>query len=144
MCLFMKDERASEEFTSLPALAIVMIGFTLFFMIVVGVYNSYKESVESIEYYSDANYLLEKLTSADSPIVKNGCIDFQKLDHAYEEIVEKYRFRNEFMLKISTFDGKNLTIGKNGKEGVSASKIMPAIINDVEAIPIRITVILWI
>lgn len=64
------DKRGiSEEFTSLPALMVVMIGFALFFAMIAGVYHTHNERVENKELYEVAHYTLMKLTSGESPLV---------------------------------------------------------------------------
>ncbi len=78
---FLTNERAvSEEFTALPALSVVMIGFALFFVLFANVYTSYGLRVESLDKYQTADFLLTKLTHPDSPFIKpGGSVDFPLL-----------------------------------------------------------------
>ncbi len=70
---FVKSKRGvAEEFTSLPALMIVMIGFALFFAMIAGVYYIHNQKVESKELYEVAHYVVLKLTTQDSPIISTS------------------------------------------------------------------------
>ncbi|MEM1513707.1 MAG: hypothetical protein QXW78_00555 [Candidatus Thermoplasmatota archaeon] len=142
MLFFIKDKRASEEFTVLPSLLIVMIALAIFFSLVAATYLSYKEMVRTIDGYVDVNYLLEKLTSENSPIFDNGCIYAKKIKNEnYEEL--KNIIKRDFLLKVEVRD-KIFEIGENnGKNAISASKCMPVMLNDAEIEYGWITVILW-
>ncbi len=70
---FIKNKRGvAEEFTSLPALMIVMIGFALFFAMIAGVYYIHNQKVENKELYEVAHYVVLKLTTQDSPIISTS------------------------------------------------------------------------
>ncbi len=142
MCSFTRDKRASEEFTSLPSLLIVIIALAIFFSLIYGTYLSYKEMVGSIDRYADVNYLLEKLTDENSPIFSNGCIDAKKINNEiYEEM--RHIIKRDFILKVEVRD-KIFEIGeKNGKNAISASKCMPIMLNDAEIDYGWVTVIIW-
>jgi hypothetical protein len=77
---FIKDESAvSEEFTSLPALAVVMIGFTLFILLVYNTYSAYEERIDSIKKYQTADFIAVKLTNADRPFIDEaGIVNYDK------------------------------------------------------------------
>jgi hypothetical protein len=142
MSSFIRDKRASEEFTALPSILIVTIALAIFFSLVSGAYFSYKEMVRKVDGYADVNYLLEKLTNENSPIFSNGCIDAKKIKNAnYEEL--KDIMKRDFLLKVEVRD-KIFEIGENkGKNAISASKCMPVMLNDAEVDYGWITVILW-
>ncbi|MBC7081228.1 MAG: hypothetical protein H5T44_03170 [Thermoplasmatales archaeon] len=142
MFSFIRDKRASEEFTALPSLLIVMMALAIFFSLIAGVYLSYKEMVRSIDGYADANYLLEKLTNENSPVIRNGCIDAKKIKNEnYEEM--KGIIKRDFLLKVEVRN-KIFEIGeKKGKNAISASKSMPIMLNDAEIDYGWVTVIIW-
>ena len=72
---FIKDEKAvSEEFTSLPALSVVMIGFALFILLVANTYSAYTTRTENLNKYQTADFIATKLTNPDSFIIKEGGI----------------------------------------------------------------------
>jgi len=66
---FLKDRRGvAEEFTSLPALVVVMIGFALFFAMLAHLYIDYNEKIKNAELAEVAHYVSVKLTNAESPL----------------------------------------------------------------------------
>jgi hypothetical protein len=70
---FFKDERAvSEEFTILPALSVVMIGFVLFVTLLAQTYLAYADRVNQLQNYQTADTILQKLTNPDSYFIKEG------------------------------------------------------------------------
>ncbi|HDN96214.1 MAG TPA: hypothetical protein ENG71_04030 [Thermoplasmatales archaeon] len=66
---FLKDKRGvAEEFTSLPALVVVMIGFALFFAMLANLYISHNEKIKEAELAEVAHYVSIKLTNGESPL----------------------------------------------------------------------------
>ncbi len=91
---FIKDKRGvAEEFTSLPAIMVVMIGFAIFFAMIATVYNLHNERIEDKELFEVAHYVALKLTSADSPLAAGDntplYIDKNKLHIKVDEL-KKY------------------------------------------------------
>jgi len=67
---FVGDKRGiSEEFTSLPALMVVMIGFALFFALMAATYFNYHQKLEEKELYEAAHHAVLKLTLPESPLI---------------------------------------------------------------------------
>ncbi len=65
-----EDKRGvTEEFTSLPAIMVVMIGFALFFAMITSVYHVHNERMKNMELYDVAHYVIMKLTNRNSPLV---------------------------------------------------------------------------
>lgn len=64
----------SEEFTALPSLSVVMIGFTIFFLLVANTYNAYENRIESLEKYKTADFIATKLTNPDCFFIEEGGI----------------------------------------------------------------------
>jgi len=89
---FLRDERGvAEEFTSLPALAIVMIGFALFFSLLAGTYIQYNEKIKAAELAEVAHYIALKLTNAESPITDAPLlINKEKWDKIGENELREY------------------------------------------------------
>ena len=74
--LFLKDKRGtSEEFTSLPALMVVMIGFALFFALMATTYMTYHQKLDEKELYEAAHHAVLKLTLPESPLISEGDTD---------------------------------------------------------------------
>ena len=70
---FIKDENAiSEEFTALPALSVVMIGFALFIVLMANTYSAYNTRIDSLEKYQTADFIAIKLTNPDCFFIKEG------------------------------------------------------------------------
>ena len=59
---FKKNDFAiAEEFTSIPSLSIIIIGFTIFILLIANVYSIYHSRIESIDKYQIANYKQQTL-----------------------------------------------------------------------------------
>ncbi len=103
MLSFIKDKKGSEEFTSLPAISIVVIALALFIIILGNSYISFNKNIEKLEKYSDAYYVLEKITSDDSPIMKNGLVDYGALSKiTINELNSYYNFDAKYGLILES------------------------------------------
>jgi len=157
MLSFINDKRGiSEEFTSLPALTVVMIGFAIFLVLITGVYHSYNEEVKTIDKYEAANFVLEKITSSNGILEKKevlkpgGIIDETKFVESmenYEEIIKESGVVGvEFGLKLE-YEGNNGEIEwKNipsSKDVVAASKRVSVSLNEAQTVPGVLTVMVW-
>lgn len=158
MSSFIKDERGiSEEFTSLPALVVVMIGFALFFALIGGVYYSYNEKVSRVDKYETANFVLEKITSVEGSLAKagvlkeGGVVDNETFNSLtgedMTEIIEKSDVVGvEFGLRLNhekmSGDIETPNIA-SAKDRVAASKEIPVYLNAAETVPGELTVIVW-
>ena len=157
--LFIRDEKGiSEEFTSLPALTVVMMGFAIFFVLFANVYFSYNERIENIDKYEIANFVLEKIMSADGALAKNGIVrggvidvvkfrEMRNNEKAISEIMKKSGIKGiEFGLKLKYNDGKEVIKWCNvpsNKDIFAASKQVPVYLNDVQTVPGVLTVVVW-
>jgi len=158
MLSFIRDERGiSEEFTSLPALAVIMIGFSLLFIMIVGLYHSYSEEIKSIEDYQTADFILERITMSDGPLAKEGImmdggfINFKNFEKIDENILNKIRKESgikskNFALKLE-FEEKgfenSLIKGDLPNEYISVSKYVTVYLNDVKRVPGILSVMVW-
>ena len=156
MSSFINDERGiSEEFTSLPALTVVMIGFGLFIALIAGAYYSYNDRIESIDKYEAANFVLEKMTITlrEEKIIREGeiidKIQFKKSVHNYKAIVEKSGIVGiNFGLKLSyeenggihSIEWDNIP---SDKDVVAVSKQVAVYLNEAETVPGILTVFVW-
>ncbi len=157
---FIKDERGiSEEFTSLPALTVVMIGFAIFFVLIANVYSAYNERVESIDKHEASNFVLEKIMSADGYLAKEGIvreggiIDASKFNETkgdekrISEIIEKSGIKGiEFGLKLKYEGCKEQLEWCNipsSKDTAAASKQVAVYINEAKTVPGVLTVLVW-
>jgi len=157
MSSFINDERGiSEEFTSLPALMIVMVGFSLFFALIVGVYHVHDERMKSIDKYEEANFVLEKLTSSGGILEKEGIIKsggvidktkFAESTDNFESIIKESGIIGiGFGLKLE-YEGCGAPLKwtniPSDKNIVSASKQLPVYINAAQTVPGVLTVMTW-
>jgi len=155
---FIKNEKAiSEEFTSLPALTVVIIGFTLFILIITNTYNAYNIRIESIDKYQTASFIASKLTSPDCYfMMEGGIVDLPLLDSSEpKESGDKLnQMRNKikasgvnFSIEISYnnqkkyFPEDNLPSYIN--ERVAVSKTVSVYLNEAQTKPGKLTVITW-
>ncbi|MEF8878895.1 MAG: hypothetical protein V5A64_00710 [Candidatus Thermoplasmatota archaeon] len=152
---FLEDERAvSEEFTSLPALSVVMIGFTVFILLIANTYTNYNNNIENMDKYQQANHLLNKLTNPDCFFIKNGeTINLPLLktsDTELNQLKKQYQSQGvDFIIKVSyedkietfpaTEDISNLETGNR----VAVSKPSAVYINPAYTKPGKITIITW-
>jgi len=162
LLLFINDRRGvSEEFTSLPALMVVMIGFALFFAMMAGVYYQHNERVKSLDKYEAANFVLEKLTSANGLLAEKGIImeggvinavkfnEIRENEDKIEKIIEESGIIGlKFGLKLTYWEKDNVeekewvNIPSNADK-VAASKQVAVYLNDAEIVPGLLTVIVW-
>jgi hypothetical protein len=62
----------AEEFTALPTLSVIMIGFTIFFILIAQAYQAYEQHQTRFEYIEKAKYLSNKLISPTTPFIQTG------------------------------------------------------------------------
>ncbi|MDH7517027.1 MAG: hypothetical protein QHH19_01590 [Candidatus Thermoplasmatota archaeon] len=149
-----KNEKAvSEEFTSLPALSVVMIGFTLFFILIANVYSSYAMRVSSIDKYQTADLISAKLTNLDCFFIKEGgLVDLPKLKTPVGNAIlnsmrEQYKRSDfDFIIRVSwgaySMDFPE-TLSDNLGDRVAVSKDVGIYLNEAQTVPGKLTVILW-
>ncbi len=159
---FINDKRGvSEEFTSLPALVVVMIGFAIFFAMTAGVYYHHNERVKGIDKYEVANFVLEKLVSPDGVLAERGLIleggivnkvkfdEIGKNPTEIEKIIEESNLMGlNFGLKLvfwkeeSMYRTEWINIPDDSNK-VAASKQVSVYLNDAEVVPGVLTVVVW-
>ena len=152
--IFIKDERAvSEEFTSLPALCVIMIAFTLFFGLVANVYSSYVERNESIETYQTADFIATKLTNPDCFFIKEGgAVDLPILcsetgKTKLRKVCTEFKASEiNFTLRIAwgnnTLDFPEQLPEHIGNR-IAVSRNIGVYINDAQTISGKLTIITW-
>ncbi len=108
---FARDKRGiAEEFTSLPALVVVMIGFALFFSMLAGIYMQHNEKVKAAELAEAAHYVAAKLTNSESPLTDaTFVIDKEKWNSMDESRLKDY-------CNLSFYDYRVFIEGENLKE----------------------------
>jgi len=151
---FIKDEKAiSEEFTTLPALSIVMVGFTLFLLLITNTYNAYETRIDTIEKYTTADFIATKITNPDCSFIKEGGIVSIPLLNNHESkdmlhtLKEEYKKSGiEFIIRIE-WDDKYIDFPENLSDDVynriAVSKEIGVYLNEAQTKPGKLTVILW-
>jgi len=149
---FLKDERAiSEEFTVLPALSIVMIGFALFVVLLAQTYTVYEERINHLQNYQTASSIVHKLTNPDCFFIRNeGLIDLPILQNDTESlkiICEQYQKSGfAFFLRLrwdncsQDFPKKTISMPANR---IAISTDVGIYLNEAQTIPGTLTIVLW-
>jgi len=147
----------SEEFTSLPALTIVLIGFTLFILIITNSYNAYNIRIDSVDKYQTAFFISDKLTNPDCYfILEGGMVNLPLLDSIdpIESDDKLNDIRNEikasginFSLKISWDDESKYfpedSLPMDVGDKVAVSKTVSVYLNEAQTKPGKLTIIIW-
>ena len=149
---FLKDENAvSEEFTSLPALSVVMIGFTLFILLIANTYMAYEQRIDSLEKYQTGYFIAAKLTNPDCYFIKEGgIVDLPLLQtdiNPLNLLRDEYKAADvNFIVRISWDEGfeefpEELPEGIGDR--VAVSKNVGIYLNEAQTTPGKLTIIMW-
>ena len=147
------NKAISEEFTSLPALSVVMIGFTLFLVLMANTYNAYETRVESLEKYKTAEFIATKLTNPDCFFIKEGGIlNIESLETAESKqklntLRDEYKTSGfDFIIRINwDTDLQDFpeSLPSYVEDRVAVSKEIGICLNEAQTKPGTLTVILW-
>jgi hypothetical protein len=150
--VFLKNELAvSEEFTILPALAVVMIGFVLFVILVAQTYTTYEERIEHLQDYQTARSLVNKLTNPDCFFIRNeGLIDLsalQKNNESLKELAQLFQTAGvSFILQLRWNNcSQYFPEAPAGlpADHLAVSSAVGVYINEAQTIPGTLTIALW-
>jgi len=144
------EDAVSEEYTALPALCTVVIGLSLFFLLLAHAYTTSQAQSETIRTYHSAELLAEKLLDpANAFILPGGILDLASFTDAGEPLD---RLRQEyspsgfdFLFRL-TYDGGAVTLPPNAtipQEYVATSRDLGIALSDAQTVPGRLTVLLW-
>jgi hypothetical protein len=150
---FYEDESAvSEEFTSLPALAVVMIGITLFILLVANVYSAYEARVDSLKKYQTADFIATKLTNTECPFIQEaGIVDLTKFEsvavETYVHVLQQQYTESgiDFKLKLRWGTESAEIVGLSTPQGnqVAVSRDISIKLNDAQTVLGKLTIITW-
>jgi len=152
---FIKNEYAiSEEFTTLPALSVVMIGFTIFFVLMANTYGAYENRIDSLEKYKTADFIATKLTNPDCFFIKEGGIlDLPLLENNVDSNDKLNSMRKEyrscgidFIVRISwdtQYKDFPQDLPSDIGNRVAVSKDVGVYINQAQTKPGKLTIISW-
>ena len=150
--IFLKNENAvSEEFTVLPALSIVMIGFALFVVLLAQTYITYADHISRFQNYHTANGLLQKLTNPDCYFVREGgLIDVSILQNdntSLQKLCEQYQQSGVFFLFQLTWNNQSQvfpsSIPATNASRIAVSKQVSLYLNEAQTLPGILTIIVW-
>jgi hypothetical protein len=149
---FFRDERAvSEEFTVLPALSVVMIGFALFVALLAQTYLAYTDHVNQLQNFQTADGVLQKLTNPDSyfiregglidlDILQNDTLPLQQLCTQYQRSGVTFILRLQWSNQTQDFPKALQTESRNR---IAVAKEMGIYLNEAQTIPGILTILLW-
>jgi hypothetical protein len=144
------DQAVSEEFTSLPALSVVMIGFSLFLILLAHTYMAYQERMSFLNEYQTADAIAERLTNPDCCWMKNGLVDVSLLSVSLDQVEllrEQYRQSNlSFILRLRYQEEvcdypESLPFITSNR--VAVEKELGMYLNEAQTTPGTFTVIVW-
>ena len=149
---FLKNNQAiSEEFTVLPALSIVMVGFALFVLLIAQTYLTHANHIQRLQDYQTTDKLLQKLTNHDCYFIREGgIINLQTLQNdtdSLQKIFDQYkksggtfllrlRWNNQTKYFPEPLLGNPLTC-------IAVSKELGLFLNEAQTIPGDLTLFLW-
>jgi len=149
---FCNDDLAvSEEFTSLPTLSIVMIGFALFLVLLSQTYLTHGERMDQLDGYQTADRIVRKLTNPDCCFMRpGGLIDVSVL----RQDIGKLQTMNEqyshsgvrFILRLRYDDiEEDFTPIDNisALYRIAITRQVGIYLSDAQTIPGSLTIILW-
>ncbi|MBN1861785.1 MAG: hypothetical protein JW840_10040 [Candidatus Thermoplasmatota archaeon] len=149
---FLKNTQAvSEEFTVLPALTIVIIGFTLFIVLLAQTYITYTDHINRLQKYQTADNILQKITNTDSYFIREcGLVDLQVLKNDTESLhsIRKQYAKThiDFFLRIQ-WNNQTQDFPPNvtppPHHTCAISKEIGIYLNEAHTVPGVITLILW-
>jgi hypothetical protein len=141
----------SEEYTTLPALSVVMIGFSLFLILLAQTYAIYQERMTQLHFYQIADYIIEKFTNPECCVMKSGgLLDISLLNNTpdlLKPLRDEYHPSNiSFILRLHYNNDvcdypeplPNMT-----KNRIAVSKELGVYLNEAQITPGTLTVILW-
>ena len=143
----------SEEFTTLPALSVVMIGFTVFFILMANTYAAYENRIEILEKYKTADFIATKLTNPDCFFIKEGGIvniDILKTSESKEKLnalKDEYKSAGfDFILRINwnmSQEDFPEELAIEIDDRIAVSKDIGVYLNEAQTKPGTLTIILW-
>ena len=145
----------SETFTILPALSMILIGFTIFSILIATAYTTFDAKSDHINMLETSNQILEKISSPNACFTTDGnTINYmifssnqsknyiQTLQSQYESyklsFSVKLSYNNEKIWLPQQINNENSTADQ-----YASSKQVSVQINEIKTIPGTLTVILW-
>jgi hypothetical protein len=145
------DFAVSEEFTTLPALSVVMIGFALFAVLFSQTYLSYETRMEQLQEYQTADTLACTLTNPDCyfikesrlvnlPLLLNDTSSLQRLCDQWRQSGICFLLRLHWANITMDFPANNNT---SSIHRVAVSRHVGIFLSDTQTVPGVLTILLW-
>jgi len=150
--ILINDEQAvSEEFTSLPAITVVLVGFTFFFVLVAQVVLVYETRMAALDLYHTTDILAAKLITPESFFIREGgLVDYQVLHtdtQSLEKIQQQYQTGGvHFFLRLRwnnySEDFPEASDNSAAKR-IALTKTIGIYLNEAQTVPGTFTIVLW-
>jgi hypothetical protein len=145
------NQAVSEEFTVLPALTIVIIGFTLFIVLLAQTYITYTDHINRLQKYQTADNILQKVTNPDCYFIREcGLVDLQVLQNDTEslQIIRNQYAKTslDFFLRVQ-WNNQTQDFPPNvflpAHKNLWISKEIGIYLNEAQTVPGMVTLVLW-
>jgi hypothetical protein len=148
---YANEEAVSEEFTTLPVLSVVMIGFALFLILLSHTFLSYEERMEQLSDYQTADTIVRTLTNPDCYFIREGGLAdigvLRQDTSTLQSICEQWRQSGvRFLLQIHWDNSTeefpapcNLTASHR----IAISRPVSVFLSVAQTVPGILTLILW-
>lgn len=149
---FLKNEQAvSEEFTVLPALSTVMIGFAIFVVLLAQTYIAYADRVDQLQHYQTADGLLQKLTSPECYFIKpGGLVDLSNLENdgiSFQHLCQQYHEIGYVFCLQLRWDEQIKTLPESSEpqplNRIAVSQEIGIYLNEAQTVAGTLTIVLW-
>jgi nitrate reductase alpha subunit len=145
----------SESFTVLPALAMILIGFTLFSILISSAYSTVDHQQDYNEMFKLSNEILEKISTPNSIITTDeNSVRFDdftstRAELFIEELQKSYQpYGFSFAVKLScndliTFIPPSFLQNSEIHNQYACSKQVTVELNEVTTLPGTLTIVFW-
>jgi hypothetical protein len=149
-CFIKNNNAISEEFTSLPALSIIIIGLVIFSTLIGFTYKNYEMQTNNLGLYDYNEYIISKIINVNNDFIKSGgIIDIPKFlsQSGYEKIKDIQNSLNQinFTFKISYENNSFWYPSKpvNVNQNTAMLRNIALNYNGFETIPGQLMVVVW-
>ncbi len=149
---FLENEEAvSEELTVIPALSVVMIGLTLFIVLLAQTYIVYADRVDRLQRYQTADDLMQGLTNPNCFFIREaGLIDvslLKKDNSTLQQLLERYTKSGLCFLFQLQWDNQSWVfpeyVTSDQGNRIAMSMHLGFYLNEAQTIPGTLTIVLW-
>jgi hypothetical protein len=134
----------------------VLIGFTIFSMIIASAYTAFNYQEQIIDKFECANDILNKISSPNSPVSEDGFLfslkNFNSIEanEFFNQLLNKYQcYGYNFSIKLTCDNGICWSFNPQSSynfyiNSYAITKIVSISVNDIQIVPGSLTVIFWI